>query len=311
MNTIIIDQFSKLVKHIKYSPDKSTSNKFRLKQTIKILEILKKYDKKITSGEQLKDIKGIGKGTIDRINEILDKGYLSEIVEDQENYKAYEELEQIFGIGKAYAKVLVEKHKIKSIKQLKDAIKQNKITVPHHVSLGLKYNNAIKQMIPREELDQINKYLKSIVGNYTFEICGSYRRGKSMSSDIDILLTSKTNVLKEFVNKLKSNNFIIEDLDENFEVKYMGFAKLLNIRRIDIMYVPTESYPTALLHYTGSGLFNQKIREVAKELGYMLNQYGLYTLNKNGDKDKRIIVKDEKDIFNKLGMEYLEPSLRN
>lgn len=311
MNTTIIDQFSKLVKHIKYSPDKSTSNKFRLKQTIKILEILKKYDKKITSGEQLKDIKGIGKGTIDRINEILDKGYLSEIVEDQENYKAYEELEQIFGIGKSYAKVLVEKHKIKSIKQLKDAIKQNKITVPHHVSLGLKYNNAIKQMIPREELDQINKYLKSIVGNYTFEICGSYRRGKSMSSDIDILLTSKTNVLKEFVNKLKSNNFIIEDLDENFEVKYMGFAKLLNIRRIDIMYVPTESYPTALLHYTGSGSFNQKIREVAKELGYMLNQYGLYTLNKNGDKDKRIIVKDEKDIFNKLGMEYLEPNLRN
>lgn len=309
MNSNIINQFSKLVKHIKYSSDKSTNNKFRLQQTIKILDILKKYNKQITSGEQLANIKGIGSGTVDRINEILKTGYLSEITNI--NTKAYEELESIFGIGKSLAKKLIEEHKITSIKQLKDAIKNKQITVSSHVLLGLKYNNTIKQMIPREELDKINKYLINILPNITFEICGSYRRGKSMSSDIDILLTGKTNNLKQVIHILKENKFIIEDIDTNYEVKYMGFAKLTKIRRLDIMYVPCESYPFALLHYTGSGSFNQRMREVAKELGYMLNQYGLFVLDKNGNKIKNINAKDEKDIFDKLGMEYLEPKFRD
>lgn len=308
MNSNIINQFNKLIKHIKYSSDNSTSNKFRLQQTIKILDILKKYNKEITSGEQLASIKGIGQGTVDRINEILKTGYLSEIT--NMNTKAYEELESIFGIGKSLAKTLIEDHKITSIKQLKDAIKNNKITVSSHVLLGLKYNNAIKQMIPREELDEINKYLHKLLHNITFEICGSYRRGKNSSSDIDILLTGKTNNLRQVVDILKKSKFIIEDIDINYEVKYMGFAKLTNIRRLDIMYVPIESYPYALLHYTGSGSFNQRMREVAKELGYMLNQYGLYVLDKNGNKIRNISAKDEKDIFDQLGMEYLEPKLR-
>lgn len=298
MNKQIIDQYTKLVKHIKYNI-KTPQDRFRLSQTIKILDILKKYPKPITSGAQLSTLPNVGMGTVKRIDEILKTGFLSEIT--PKDYKAYEELEQIFGIGKEKAKDLIENHNIKSIKQLKQAIKSKTITVPRDIILGLKYNNAIKQSIPRDEIDEFGKLLKARSIKAT--ICGSYRRGKQSSNDIDILITGKSNNLRKIVETLR--DIIVDDIDEGYNVKYMGFVKFMGkVRRLDIMYVPLESYYTALLHFTGSWGFNQKLRMVAIELGYTLNQYGLF---KNGIAEK---VASEKDVFDKLGMEYIEPKDR-
>lgn len=47
--------------------------------------------------------------------------------------------------------------------------------------------------IPREEIEQIEKILKEMIAkldkSYIVTICGSYRRGKKESGDIDVLLT--------------------------------------------------------------------------------------------------------------------------
>ena len=51
--------------------------------------------------------------------------------------------------------------------------------------------------------------------------------------------------------------------------------------------------------------FNKKMRQIAKNKGYTLSEYEL--VNKKG---KQFIAKSEKDIFKKLGMEYLPPKLR-
>ena len=50
------------------------------------------------------------------------------------------------------------------------------------------------------------------------------------------------------------------------------------------------------------------MRSVAQSLGFLLNRYGLYQIE--GEKKKKIKIKSEKDIFKKLGMEYLEPNKR-
>ena len=82
------------------------------------------------------------------------------------------------------------------------------------------------------------------------------------------------------------------------------------VRRIDIMYTPHNYYYTALLHFTGSGEFNRKLRDLAIELGYTLSQLGLYVV-KNGKKVKQIHIKSEQDIFEKLGLEYVPPDKRS
>lgn len=46
-------------------------------------------------------------------------------------------------------------------------------------------------------------------------------------------------------------------------------------RHIDIRLIPSNCYPTAILHFTGSGPFNQRMRAIARSKGYSLNEYAL------------------------------------
>ena len=84
-------------------------------------------------------------------------------------------------------------------------------------------------------------------------------------------------------------------------------------RRIDIRFIPYESKPAAILYFTGAGNFNKYMRTEALKKGYTINEYGIYTTKKDNRKlikDKLIPTKDEKEIFELVGMNYLEPKDR-
>jgi DNA polymerase/3'-5' exonuclease PolX len=88
----------------------------------------------------------------------------------------------------------------------------------------------------------------------------------------------------------------------------MGVCKInkkASLRRIDIRFMPQESYYTAVLYFTGSGEFNRQMRGVALSMGYTLNEYRL--LN---DKGKIMKVESEQDVFDYLNMEYMLPKER-
>lgn len=343
-NNNIIEEFKKLADQIKFDIEnskdekKKNSNNFRLRQTKNIIRLLKKYTKQIKGDEELDELiqmRGIGKGTIERIREILDKGKLKEIKSNKKNnlnLKYISELEQVINIGPKKAQELVNKYKIKSVDQLKKQIKLGKIQVNDKIKLGLKYHNKYKQNIPRKEIDSINTYLHKkypIIDSDLFGIiCGSYRRKSMISNDIDVLIihpkiktmkklkSNEINYLKQFVNLLKEDKFLTDDLtDKNIETKYMGFCKYKSNskkkyfhRRIDIRYIPYESYYSALLYFTGSGELNQVMRAKAQNMGYILNEYGLYKLI--DDKKKRIKINSEKDIFDKLEIDFICPEKR-
>lgn len=350
MNETIILEFQRLIAFLNEETDKYrlekntkkvTQNSFRIRQLATVLAILKKYPTKITieSLTELNDISGIGKGSLERIEEILKNGKLVELGNfvniKQEKNKSINELEEIVGIGRAHALELYEQG-ITSIKILKDKIKKKEIEVNDKILLGLKYHGVYKTNIPREEVTSYNKLIGSIVKKinkkldlsedkeYVYEICGSYRREKLVSNDIDVLISkrgtknNKTNCekhLDRFIKKLKSdlkkNNgvpLLIDDMtDKKVTTKYMGFAKYLDnhVRRIDIRFVPYESFYSALLYFTGSGEFNKKMRNIAKEKGYKLSEYGLFDREGN-----RFKSKSERAIFKILDMEYLPPRLR-
>lgn len=177
------------------------------------------------------------------------------------------------------------------------------------------FKRLIKKINKALELDDKNEYI--------FEICGSYRREKIESNDIDVLISKKDvfngdiklNHLERIVNKLKSNlknnnnkQLLVDSMtDKKIKTKYMGFSKLLDykIRRIDIRFIPYDSYYSGLLYFTGSGEFNKLMRRNAIEYGYKLSEYGLF------DRDGKMIpVKSERDIFKLLDMEYKPPRLR-
>lgn len=345
MNINIISEFEKLVSFIGEEIDrlqslkdlkKVTSNQFRLKQLKNVLSILKKYPTKITISNymELADIQGIGKGSLDRIKEILETGKLSEISNyvdtDEEKRKIIQDLESVVGIGHVNALEFYTQG-IKSVKDLIKKINNNKIEVNEKILLGLKYYGKFQGNIPRKEIDKVNKIFNDIINKinkkikeedqYIFEICGSYRREKDTSGDIDVLISKKGNLnpnfnyleniiklLKEPLKKNNNNPLLIDDMtDKNIHTKYMGFCKYKENppRRIDIRFIPYESYYSALLYFTGSMELNKQMRQIAKSKNLKLSEYGLFKLN--GDKLK---IESERDVFDALDMEYLLPRLR-
>jgi DNA polymerase/3'-5' exonuclease PolX len=144
---------------------------------------------------------------------------------------------------------------------------------------------------------------------------GSYRRKKSFSSDIDILiLSNKDNGLILFYDKLKK---IFED---NIHIYAKGmekmsfilnFKKVLNtesniLYKVDVFKANSSTYIPTLLYSTGSKEFNIKMRALAKSKGYLLNQKGIFKNNILVNKT----FKNEKDYFDFLNIEYLNPEDR-
>ena len=337
INEIIIDNFKKLIKLIEIDTnnllDKKNKliNEFKIISLKKSLKIIINYHTQITNGNDLKHIKGIGKGTIDRINEIINTNTLIELKDYDKIIKKtnkqetiIQDLMSIIGIGRIIAIDLINKYKIKSALELKELSDTNKIKLNDKLKIGLKYLGKFHGAIPRSEIDLTYDYLQDLTDKYNksmfITICGSYRRGMPISSDIDILvcdlniitmddiILSDKNHLDDYISYLHTNKFLLDDItDKNIKTKYMGFGQLNSkskIRRIDIRLIPIESYFSALLYFTGSYENNKIMRMRAKKLGYKLNEYGLY---KN---DEMLFVLSEQEIFHKLKMEYLMPDKR-
>lgn len=311
--------------------EKKDGNTFKIRAIQNAIYKIKNFKFKIKSGNYAKEnISGIGNGIAKRIdiilenikdaknNQILDKKDFNSKISDNE-------LLNITGVGPAKIKKWNEQN-INSIKDLKEASKQNKIKLTHHINIGIKYYYDFLKRIPRDEVEMIenkcSKICKKINNSNKFIVCGSYRRGKKDCGDIDILITNpilKTNIdiensrlLKIFVNELKKQNIIIDDLTNEGNKKFMGVCKVNKngiARRIDIRCIEYPALSCAMLYFTGSKDFNVLCRKAAIKNKLILNEYGLF--NKD-DKKKRIYLPTEEDVlkFLSIDLTYLDPIKR-
>lgn len=314
----IIEEFEKLCTLYQKDPSK----RFQLKAIQESLSLIHQYYPihQTLSGEEFSqkmkemNIKGIGKGTIDRINEILHSHSLQELKKENEKNEITSLFKTITGIGDKRAGELYDGG-YRSISDIQSAIFEKKIGSTHHIDLGLKYYDDLKERIPRDEIDKMKKIIKKIIKKINphliFEICGSYRRGEESSGDMDLLFTnpqdsSNKSYLKEIVEKLTDEKILIDHLTEKGDKKYMGFCKLKSTskaRRIDIRYFPYDEYWAGILYFTGNKEFNIKLRNRALEKGYSLNEYGLKNIKTNEKKK----IESENHIFELLELPYLSP----
>jgi DNA polymerase (family 10) len=70
-------------------------------------------------------------------------------------------------------------------------------------------------------------------------------------------------------------------------------------RQVDLLFA--NNYPAALLYFTGSKEFNERVRAAAKRQGMTLNQNGLFMAG------RVVNAKTEGDIFAALKLPYLRP----
>lgn len=287
---------------------------------------IKKWSKEITKGIELKDLPGIGKGMIEKIDTIIKTGTLPIIKEKNLKYNSKGNdsngsekdssnvLDTVLGFGKKLVTELKEKWNARTIDNVRQLLTDNKIKLTDAQIIGLKYHDDLVLPIPKKETEEIGALISDMIDSdirkidgkkshnlYCF-LAGSYPSGvKSESKDIDILCVSN-----DSGNNSRSLKTIIHDISEKLEIEIiaLGDTKFLGLikspvsgkwRHLDMRLVNLESFPYAWFYYTGGKVFNKLIREILKKKGYKLNEWGLY---KN---EKRVELDGESGIGGPFG----------
>ena len=271
---------------------------------------IRRHDKLITSGTQAqKEIKGIGKSIGTKIDEIIATGKLQFLEERPQSQKdkteVIKQFEKIYGVGPVTAEKWYDMgyHSFESLAGFYDQMNDQQ-------KLGYYYYNHLNQRIPRAEMDQIANVIKQVWKplNIDYIVAGSYRRGEPDSGDVDILVKQKPTInINTLLGPMVNRKMILGNLAIG-PTKYMGIMRLRedhNARRIDIRLVDEESWPYALLYFTGSKQLNVDMRAKALSMGLSMNEYGMV------GRGTKYPAKTERDIFGYLGMKYLEPTQRS
>lgn len=223
---------------------------------------------------------------LDKIDEIEKTGTLKDYKRNFDlKFDLYEEFKKVFGIGEKKAIELAMT--CNSFEDIYNA------PLTRAQALGLKYLKEIQTKITKDVLlKHFRKIKKLFKGQIKVQIVGSYRRSKDrLYSDLDILVVSNVTSLKNIFEP-----YVFLDYFSFGDKKFSGLSKINDsIIRVDILLTTPESYPFALLYFTGPKNFNILMRSEAKSQGLVLNEYGL----------SDIICKTEKDIFKELNLKYM------
>lgn len=164
-------------------------------------------------------------------------------------------------------------------------------------------------IVIKKFISDLKKYNKTLSFNKnTIVPVGSFRRKSEIVGDIDLLTNIELKNIK--FDEIKNISKIISSGDKRISLIYKckintKYKKI----QIDIFYSSKSCWSYALLHHTGNKLQNIKLRRKANNMGYKLNQYGLFNLIDNAKLKQE--MKTEKDIFDFLGKKYKKPEERN
>lgn len=261
----------------------------------------------------LMKLPGIGKGLADKIEEYIKTGKIRKYEELKRKYPIdMRALTSIEGVGAKKAIALYRKLGVKDIKTLKDAVQKHKIAdlagfgqrSEEVIQKGLdlleksKGRMLLGDALPVAE-SMVDKLLKSGLVESAV-VAGSARRMRETVGDIDILaLSGKGTEVMDFFTKISE----VSDTIVKGPTKTSVSLKIgLNC---DLRVIPSESFGAALQYFTGSKDHNVQVRTIAVRKGYKLNEYGLFN-----SKGKLIPTKDEEAIYEKLGMQWMPPEMR-
>lgn len=332
INTKIINIFKELSFY--YNLEK---NHIRKNAYDKAVFQLRRFPNEIINGLQLKDIAGIGKNMMAKVDEIIKTNKLETLIKlkklydnQLDNQQLTTDLKMVLGFGDKKIKQLKADFNIKNMDEMKAFLDKNPLSVSNNLKLtaqqqvGIKYYRELSQKVSREEAEKMANKIKSILtkttnkvikdGKITVELAGSFASSlTTQSKDIDILIKSckfkskeaieKTTLMKEIVKELSATE-IVTDILSLGKTKLLGIARLnskVPHRHLDMRLVGDDGYIYAKMYYTSGAMFNKMMRTVAKKNKLKLNEWGLYDLKGN----KVDGLKNEKDIFKKIGMDFV------
>lgn len=266
--------------------------------------------------KQLDELKGVGESIAAKIREYIHTGQITtfEKLKKKVPY-ALMELMEIEGIGPATVRMLHEKLQVSNREELLEAIQSGKLAPIKGFAAKKKENllrvlkvEKVKQRMPLAQARKIGAAVLSAVekipGIRKAELAGSLRRGKETVGDIDIILTAERKNWKKIVNSLIRMPKVERVLAAGETKASLLYGETQT--QVDIRLVHEDEFGAALLYFTGSKEHNIRLRTLARQRGWKVNEYGVFDL-KSG---KRLAGKTESEIYALFGIDYITPEKR-
>ncbi len=266
----------------------------------------------VKKGDDLTSLPAIGNDLAQKINDIVNHKEIDLLKRlEEKNPIDFEELNRIQGLGPRRIKKLYEILNVQNIDDLYHAAEEQKIRnlpgfskkIEEHIleeikKIKEKYNR-MKISTAEQNALPIVEYLRENRSIQDIEIAGSYRRRKETIGDLDILVTCEDSisVMTHFVNYFDIDEVLSKGDTRSSIILKSGI-------QVDLRVLPQKSYGAAMLYFTGSKAHNIVIRKLAKQKDWKVNEYGLFS------NDDFLAGETEKGIYNKLGLPYIEPELR-
>jgi len=251
---------------------------------------------------KVKNIEGVGEGILGKINEFQETGKIK-VLEDMKkdkNLVALVELQKVYGVGPKIAQKFIQQN-IYSVEELANSFKKGKIQLTDNQQIGLKYFDDLNTRIPLNDAKKMVKHIqKKIKGDVL--LMGGYRLGKKDGKDIDLVIVGGEQ--EDILKNLKVVKVL--EIGTNMITALIKFPNYKNVVHVDFRLAPKKLKSFFTLYFGSGENFSRKIRQIAKDKGYTLNEYGLRKNGKYVEQD----FPTEESIFKFLETEYVKPTNR-
>lgn len=273
----------------------------------------------------LEEVKGIGEALAQKITELHTTGRLEYFEKLTAAVPAgMVEILRIPGIGAKKARVLQEKLGIDTVARLRAACAAGSVAAldgfgektQERILTGIHnreaYNKRHLWLTAWEVAGPILTGLRKLPGVNQAESCGSLRRRLESVGDLDFLVatTEPAPIVEWFVSQSG-----IKEVTARGETK--ASVRLDSGLQADLRLVPPEQFVFTLHHLTGSKDHNVQMRHRAQQRGLSMSEWGLVPAEGEGTaKEKaeqpghKTGIKNEEQLFKKLGLAFIPPELR-
>lgn len=268
---------------------------------------------------KLEEIRGIGDALALKITTLVNTGRLPYLDELRAAVPpGLLDILRIPGLGPKKVKAMHSDLGIDSIAKLKAACDAGEVAklkgfgekTQDKILDGIKFLDSLGQRVRIDVAEPVAEALlsrlRALPDVIRAEVCGSLRRRRETTKDIDIVASSPN---PEAVTAA------FAQFPEVFQVVGQGPHKCSVVVQIptdkkpitlnsDLLVVTDDQFPFAILHFTGSKEHNIRLRQRAIERGWSLNEFGL------GNDTKQVTAKSESDIYKSLGLPFIAAELR-
>jgi DNA polymerase (family 10) len=267
----------------------------------------------------LGNVQGIGKTLVEVITELVETAGSTRLDELRDAVPAgLLDVVRIPGVGPKKAKFLFDELGVSGVEDLEAACQEGRVSelkgfgdkTQAKILNGIAYRRTVAgRFLFAQAADAVTplwKLLEDTPGVARLQVGGSVRRRRETIKDIDFLVSVKKPTEAVAIMDTFVDADGVVDIIAHGETK--SSIRMSSGIQADLRVVDDASFPYALQYFTGSKEHNTALRGLARDKGMKLNEYGLFEVN--GDEEKLVECKDEATIYGKLGLDYIEPELR-